>query len=77
VALSGVARGARAAAFVTQMAVITVVGGWLGNLADSRLGTEPWLVSAGFITGFAIGVFAMLKGLLRTFNDEDSSHPPE
>jgi F0F1-type ATP synthase assembly protein I len=73
----GVARGAQAAAFVTQMAVTTAVCGGLGSYADSRFDTSPWLASAGFITGFTVGTFAMLKGLLRTFHDEDSSHPPE
>lgn len=71
------ARGARAAAYITQMVVITAFGGWLGSLADSRFHTEPFLVSTGFITGFAIGTSAMLKGLLQTPDDDNTAHPKE
>lgn len=73
----GLARGARAAALVTQMAVVTALGGFLGNLADSHFQTQPLLISAGFISGFAIGTFAMLKGLLQTPDDDTTPHPPQ
>jgi F0F1-type ATP synthase assembly protein I len=68
-----------AAALVTQMAVLTVLGGLLGRQLDARFATEPWLMTGGFVGGFVAGMttlFAGLTRILRTDADEPPSDPP-
>ena len=73
------ARGARGAALVTQMAVITVLCGGLGGWLDGRYGTAPWLLAGGFIGGFALGLVPLFTILLRPdpTDDEQPTDPPE
>ena len=72
------ARGARAAALVTQMAASTVAGGGLGHLLDGRYDTAPWGLTAGFLGGFAVGLVTFLRYVLRVQPDDDEpTHPGE
>jgi hypothetical protein len=75
----GFTKAARAAALVTQMTVITALGGWFGAYLDGRFATEPWLFFAGLASGFAIGMLAMFKGLtgLRPPDDQQPPDPPK
>ena len=70
------ARGARAAALVSQMAVVTVLGGLVGQQLDTRLQTAPWLLLAGFLGGFAIGLFTFLRFVLRVEPGDDEPPAP-
>jgi hypothetical protein len=60
-----------ATALVTQMAVVTVLGGLLGQQLDARLDTGPWLTTAGFGGGFVVGMLTLFKGLNRLFRTDD------
>ena len=68
---ASLARGAMAAALVTQMAVVTVLGGLLGQQLDARLATGPWLTTAGFAGGFVVGLVMFFLGLRRLFPTDD------
>jgi F0F1-type ATP synthase assembly protein I len=72
-------RGVRAAALVSQMAVITVLCGGLGWWLDGRYGTAPWLLAGGFIGGFALGLVPLFTTLLRPdpTDDDPTSDPAE
>jgi F0F1-type ATP synthase assembly protein I len=76
---SALARGARAAALVSQMVVITVVCGGLGWWLDERNGTTPWLLAGGFIGGFALGLVPLFTTLLRPdpSDDDPATDPAE
>lgn len=73
------ARGARAAALVSQMAVITVLCGGLGFWLDHRYDTTPWLLAGGTLGGFALGLVPLFTVLLRPEPDDDAepADPPE
>jgi hypothetical protein len=60
-----------AAALVTQMAVLTVLGGLLGQQLDARFATGPWLMTAGFVGGFVVGLLTLFQGLQRLFRTDD------
>lgn len=70
-----VRRGTAAAAYVTQMTVLTALGGWLGRQLDARFDTEPALQLTGFVVGFALGMAALLFYLTRTPPDDDEHTP--
>jgi hypothetical protein len=72
-------RGVRAAALVSQMAVITVLCGGIGWWLDGRYDTAPWLLAGGFIGGFALGLVPLFTFLLRPDppDDEAASDPAE
>ena len=40
-------------AIPTLLIVSPLVGFWIGDWADRRFGTEPWLGIAGLVVGFA------------------------
>jgi hypothetical protein len=61
-----------AAALVTQMAVVTVLGGLLGQQLDARFATGPWLTTAGFGGGFVVGLVTLYQGLRRLFPADDA-----
>ncbi len=67
--------GVQAAGLVTQMAVSTVAGGWLGALLDAWLATD-WLTALGFVLGFAIGMLALFRHLSRSSRDDDDDPTP-
>ncbi|MCB9699363.1 MAG: AtpZ/AtpI family protein [Alphaproteobacteria bacterium] len=68
-------RGAAAAALVTQMAVITVLGGWIGRQLDSWLDTGTALQLSGFVAGFVLGMIPLLTTLTRQPPDDDQQPP--
>ena len=67
----GFSSAARAAALVTQMAVVTVVGAVLGRELDARLATAPWLLLIGLFGGFSAGMVAMVRGLSQIGSDDE------
>ena len=69
-------RGAQAAALVTNMAVMTVIGGFAGHWLDARLDTAPWLMVTGFFLGFAAGMIPLFQTLTR-LPDDDDDQPPD
>jgi len=73
------ARGARAAALVSQMAVVTVTCGGIGWWLDQRYDTSPWLLAGGFIGGFALGLVPLFTILLRhePSDDDQPTDPAE
>jgi F0F1-type ATP synthase assembly protein I len=70
-------RGAIAAALVTQMAVVTVLGGLLGQLLDARFSTGPWLMTGGFVGGFVVGMSTLFAWLTRSSRTDDDDTPPD
>lgn len=44
-----------------QLAVSVVAGLMLGNYADERLGTAPWLLIIGLALGFAGGLVNLVR----------------
>lgn len=41
---------------------LAVIGGWLlGNYADQRLKTSPWIALIGLILGFAGGLYNLIR----------------
>lgn len=68
-------RGAQAAALVTQMALVTLLLGGLGGLADARLATDPFGLLLGLLGGFALGLKTLFTGLQR-LNEDTDDHPP-
>jgi len=63
----------QAAALVTQMAFIAILGTVAGAALDARLGTEPFgllTLSAG---GLALGLAQMFRGL-RSLQGDDDHH---
>lgn len=70
-------RGAQAAALVTQMAMVTLLLGGLGGLADDRLATEPFGLLFGLLGGFALGMKTLFTGLQRLSDDQPPSDPPQ
>lgn len=69
------ASAARAAALVTQMAVITVLGGLLGRQLDARFATEPALLLVGLFGGFTLGMFAIFRRLTALGSPPDVDRP--
>ena len=43
------------------IAMEMVIPGLIGLWIDSRLGTTPWLLIAGMVLGFGIGVWQLVK----------------
>lgn len=45
--------------WVVSVELLSAVGVWMGFgwLADRWLGTDPWLLLAGAVLGFALGVY--------------------
>lgn len=46
------------------LALSTALFGWLGVLADDRLGTEPLFVLLGVFVGFGAGFYSMYSKLV-------------
>jgi len=67
----GLAKAARSAAAVTQLAVATVAGGLIGQWGDTRFDTAPALLVTGFLLGFAGGLVALFRILLTLDRDDD------
>lgn len=65
-----------AAAHVTQMAVVTAAGVWLGSWLDSRFGTDPWLILLCSLVFGAGGMFRLYYGLTH-LPDDDDRNPPD
>jgi hypothetical protein len=66
-----------AAALVTQMAVVTVLGGLLGQTLDARFSTGPWLMTGGFAGGFVAGMTTLYAGITRLFRTDADDTPPD
>jgi F0F1-type ATP synthase assembly protein I len=74
---SGLRRAYAAAALVTEVAVLTGVGLWLGSLADGRFGVEPWGVLFGTFIGFGAGLTRLFVAIQRLDppNDDPRDDP--
>ena len=53
---------ARAAARVTELTVLVILGTWGGSQLDERLDTSPWLLLAGASVGTAAGMYRLALG---------------
>ncbi|MEN0064173.1 MAG: AtpZ/AtpI family protein [Myxococcota bacterium] len=71
------AQAARSAAAVTQLAVSTVVGGFLGQWGDTQLNTAPVFLALGFVLGFIIGLVNLFRILPSGDSDGDSEDDPQ
>jgi F0F1-type ATP synthase assembly protein I len=72
----GPRKGAQAAALVTNMVVMTMVGGLAGYKLDVWWDTAPWLMVTGFFLGFSGGMLALFRTLTR-LTDDDDDQPPD
>lgn len=68
---SGLARSLKAFALAStiavQFAVSVFLGVWLGSFLDKKLGTDPWLMLGGLLTGIAagmVGAYRMVSNIL-------------
>lgn len=69
------------------IAVSTALFGWLGVLADDRLGTEPLFVLLGVFLGFGAGFYSMYSKLMagqgapedqrRSGDENEGGGPPD
>jgi F0F1-type ATP synthase assembly protein I len=70
-------RAVQAAAHVTELALATAVGLFVGSKLDAWLGTAPWLLFGGALLGFAGGLLRLIQGLSRLMEtDDDPPHDP-
>lgn len=67
--------GARAAALVSQMATMTIVGALLGRWLDSRFSTGNALLLVGLFGGFTLGMVSLFGTLARLEGDDDDRPP--
>lgn len=68
---SSAGRAVALGVMIPSMLVSTVlVGAGLGYYADTKLGTQPWLMLFGLVMGSAAGVREMLKILKKIQKDE-------
>lgn len=51
--------------FIVAIFILGGLGWWL----DARLNTTPWLMIAGAVLGFAVGLWLLLKAASRSFRD--------
>lgn len=51
--------------FIVAILVVGGIGWWL----DRKLTTTPWLMIAGMVLGFAVGLWLLLKAAFRSFRD--------
>ncbi len=51
----------------TELAVTTLLGFYGGRILDDKLGTEPWFLVAGVLTGVAIGILGIIRSMHRFF----------
>jgi F0F1-type ATP synthase assembly protein I len=65
-----------AAASVTQLAIFSVGGLWLGYTLDGRFSTTPWLMFALTASGFGGGLFLLHRALSHTLDDDDDEPTP-
>ena len=68
-------RAVQAAAHVTELAIATVVGLFVGSRLDAWLGTSPWLLIGGALLGFVAGFLRLIQGITRLL--ETDEHPPD
>lgn len=59
-----------AMALSVQLVFMTLAGLWVGQELDSRLGSPPWLMLLCTCLGFTIGLYAFVRGLGSTEDDE-------
>jgi F0F1-type ATP synthase assembly protein I len=59
-------QGAELAGLGVQFGVVLVAFVLAGNWLDERLGTEPWLLMAGVLVGFALSTLWMYRRLTRS-----------
>ena len=60
-----------AAALITQMAVVTAVGMWVGSELDRWLDTSPSFTLLLTAAGFAGGIYRVHLGLQQLQDDDD------
>lgn len=53
----------------TELAITVLLGFYTGRALDNRLGTEPWFLVAGVLTGVALGIVGIVHTLQRFFKD--------
>ena len=69
-------RAMQAASMVTELALWSVAGLWLGSWLDGRFGTGPWLFLLGTLLGFGVGLLRLFLGITRLQNDDSADDPP-
>ena len=52
-----------------EFIVAILMFGFLGRWIDSKAGTGPWLMVAGFGVGFAVGLYLLIRTANRSFRD--------
>ncbi|MGQ9511629.1 AtpZ/AtpI family protein [Thermodesulfitimonas sp.] len=52
---------ALASTIAVQFAASVFVGVWIGDYLDGKLGTRPWLMLAGLLTGIGAGMLGAYR----------------
>ena len=53
----------------TEIAVLALLGAWLGRALDRRWGSEPWCMVGGVALGFTIGLYHLIRAAV-SFEDQ-------
>jgi len=53
----------------TELAITVLLGFYGGKLLDQQLGTEPWCLVGGVLTGVAVGIFGIIQTMQRFFKN--------
>ena len=59
---------ALASTIAVQFAASVFVGVWIGNYLDGKLGTRPWLMLAGLLTGIGAGMLGAYRTVFNILN---------
>ncbi|MEW5762631.1 MAG: AtpZ/AtpI family protein [Bacillota bacterium] len=60
---------ALASTISVQFAASIVLGWWLGRFLDCKLGTDPWLMLGGLLTGIVAGMVGVYHTVAHVFNN--------
>lgn len=59
----------------TELLTATFVWGGLGWLVDRWIGTAPWVMVAGFVLGFALGMYLIFLRANEQGKAEEAKRP--
>lgn len=51
----------------TELAITVLLGFYGGRLLDAKLGTDPWFMVAGILTGVGVGIAGIIQTMQRFF----------
>ncbi len=70
-----VRQAVHAASLIYMMAILTLVGAYVGSQLDKRFETGPWGSLTGTFLGLGIGLWRISRGLIFQKSDDDNEPP--